>query len=88
MSKSSQFLLNYFDYTNVFSSDSMAKLSKHTGINNHLINLVDDSNLQLKTGKAFQEALYSYKSSSLQIKMSVPSEKTNLPISILLLSRG
>lgn len=32
----------YTDYTDIFSLDSTAKLSKHTGINNHLINLIDD----------------------------------------------
>lgn len=34
--------LEYTDYTNIFSSDSATELSKHTGIKNHPINLVDD----------------------------------------------
>ena len=32
----------YADYTDVFSPDSAAELPKHTGINNHLIDLIDD----------------------------------------------
>ena len=32
----------YADYTNVFFLNSMAKQPKHTGINDHLINLIDD----------------------------------------------
>ena len=32
----------YSDFSNVFSSDSAAKLPEHTGINNHPINLLDD----------------------------------------------
>lgn len=32
----------YTDYTNVFSLDSAAKLAKHIGINNHLMNLIND----------------------------------------------
>ena len=35
----------YLDYTNVLSPDSAAELPKHTGINNHLINLIDDKQL-------------------------------------------
>ena len=32
----------YSDHTDVFAADSTAKLSEHTGINDHPINLVDD----------------------------------------------
>lgn len=32
----------YFDYVNVFLETSAAELPKHTGINNHFIDLVDD----------------------------------------------
>ena len=32
----------YADYTNVFSPDSATELLEHTGINNHLIDLIDD----------------------------------------------
>ena len=32
----------YSDFSDVFSSDSAAELSKHTGINDHSINLLDD----------------------------------------------
>ena len=32
----------YFDFSNVFSSDSVAELPEHTRINDHLINLLDN----------------------------------------------
>ena len=32
----------YFDFSNIFSLDSAAELPKHTRINNHFINLLDD----------------------------------------------
>ena len=35
-------LSKYIDYTNVFSSDFVVELPKHIGINNHLIDLIDD----------------------------------------------
>lgn len=38
-------LSKYTDYTNIFSPNSMAKLSKHIGINNYSINLINDKQL-------------------------------------------
>lgn len=38
-------LFKYTDYTNIFSPNSMAKLSKHIGINNYSINLINDKQL-------------------------------------------
>ena len=35
----------YSDFSNVFSSDSAANLPEHTGINNHLIDLLDNKQL-------------------------------------------
>ena len=35
-------LAEYFDFSNVFSSDSAAELPEYTEIYNHLINLLDD----------------------------------------------
>ena len=35
----------YSEFSDVFSSDSAAKLPEHTGINNYLINLLDDKQL-------------------------------------------
>ena len=35
----------YFDFSNVFSSDSAVELPKHIRINNHPINLLDDKQL-------------------------------------------
>lgn len=35
-------LFEYADYTDVFSPDSVAELPKHTNINNHSIDLIDD----------------------------------------------
>ena len=37
--------IEYSNFFNVFSSDSMAELPKHTGINNHPIDLLDDKQL-------------------------------------------
>ena len=34
--------VEYSDFSNVFSSDSAAELPEHTGINDHLINLLND----------------------------------------------
>ena len=38
-------LSKYVDYTNVFSLDFAAELSKHTGINDHFIDLIDNKQL-------------------------------------------
>lgn len=35
-------LLKYLNYANIFSEASNAELSKHIGINNYPINLIDD----------------------------------------------
>ena len=37
--------LKYVDYINVFLPDSAAELNEQTGINNHLIDLVDEKQL-------------------------------------------
>ena len=34
--------VEYFDFSNVFSSDSAVELQEHTRINNHSINLLDN----------------------------------------------
>ena len=36
---------DYFDFSNVFSSDSTSELPEHTEINDHSINLLDDKQL-------------------------------------------
>lgn len=38
----------YADFANIFFSDLAAKLPKHTGINSHPINLVEDQRLPYK----------------------------------------
>ena len=44
-SKKNGFLIKYFDFSNVFSSDSAAELPEHTRVNNCPINLLDDKQL-------------------------------------------
>ena len=39
---SAKIYTKYFDFLNIFSSDSAAKLSEYTGINNYSINLLKD----------------------------------------------
>ena len=43
MSKETGILVEYFNFSNVFSSDSATKLLKHTRINNYPINLLDNT---------------------------------------------
>ena len=42
MSEKTRILAEYSDFSNIFSSDSAVELSEYTGINNHLINLLDN----------------------------------------------
>ena len=42
MSKGAGISAEYFDFSDVFSSDSAVELPKHTGINDHLIDLLDN----------------------------------------------
>ena len=37
----------YFNFSNVFSSNSAAELQEHTGINDYLINLLDNKQLPI-----------------------------------------
>ena len=39
---STSIAIKYFDFADIFSSELALKLSKHTGINDHPIKLVDD----------------------------------------------
>ena len=45
MSKENGIPTEYFDFSNVFSSDSTAELPEHTGINDHPINLLHNKQL-------------------------------------------
>ena len=42
MTEETEILAKYFDFSNIVSSDSAAKLSEYTRINDHLINLLND----------------------------------------------
>ena len=44
-SKETRIPAEYSDFSDLFSSDSVAELPKHTGINNHPINLLDNKQL-------------------------------------------
>ena len=48
---STEILAKYFDYSNVFSAENVAKLSKHTKINEHTIKL--DKNKQSLFGPIY-----------------------------------
>ena len=47
MSKKTRIPVKYSEFSNVFSSDSVAELPEHTRINDHLINLIDDKELPM-----------------------------------------
>ena len=42
MSEETRILAEYFDFSNVFSSDSAEEQPEHTGINDHPINMLDN----------------------------------------------
>ena len=61
----------YSNFSNVFSSDSVAELPEHTGINNHSINLLDDK--QLRYGPIYSLGLVELEMLKTYIKVNLAS---------------
>ena len=78
----------YLDYTNVFFSNPAIKLPKHTSINNHFINLIDDKQLlyrQIYSLRSVKlESLKTYIETNLVNSFIGPSKlPTNSPIKFI-----
>ena len=71
MSEKTGIRVEYSDFSNVFSSDSVAELSEYTGINNHPINLLD--NKQPPYGRIYSLGLVELETLKTYIKANLAS---------------